>query len=200
MIEWGSAAMDRASGEESEWQKMLAGQLYRASDPELQAARRRARRLTRLYNQSTEEENERRLQLLGELFGRIGSAIEIEPQFACDYGTNIYAADGLYLNFGCVILDCARVDIGSNVQMGPGVHIYTAHHPTDPATRASGLELATPVRIGDGVWIGGGSLLCPGVTIGDGTTIGAGSVVVKDVPPRVIAAGNPCRIVRRLDG
>jgi maltose O-acetyltransferase len=181
-----------------EGEKMLAGQLYRAADPELTAARRRARRLTRLYNQTSEEENERRSQVLSELFGRIGPNSEIEPPFACDYGTNIYASDSLYLNFGCVILDCARVDIGCNVQMGPGVHIYTAHHPTDPAIRASGLELATPVRIGDLVWIGGGSIICPGVTIGDGTTIGAGSVVVKDVPPRVIAAGNPCRVLRTL--
>ena len=192
--------MNASSSEWSERRKMLAGQLYRASDAELTAARRRARRLTRMFNLTTEEESERRLQLLAELFGRIGLSIEIEPPFACDYGTNIHAGDGLYLNFGCVILDCARVDIGCNVQMGPGVHIYTAHHPTDPNARATGLELATAVRIGEQVWIGGGARICPGVTIGDGATIGAGSVVVKDVPARVIAAGNPCRILRRLDG
>jgi maltose O-acetyltransferase len=189
-----------SSGDRSERQKMLDGQLYRASDAELTAARRRARRLTRMYNHTTEEECEARLQLLTELFGRLGAGIEIEPPFACDYGTNIHACDGLYLNFACVILDCARVDIGCNVQMGPGVHIYTAHHPTDPDTRATGLELATPVRIGNQVWIGGGTVICPGVTIGDGATVGAGSVVVKDVPARVIAAGNPCRVLRRLDG
>ena len=189
-----------SSGEGSERQKMLAGQLYRASDAELKAARRRARRLTRRYNQTTEEEDELRLQLLAELFGRIGTGIEIEPPFACDYGTNIHAGDGLYLNFGCVILDCALVIIGGNVQIGPGVHIYTAHHPTDPDARVSGLELAKPVRIGDGVWIGGGAVICPGVTIGHGATIGAGSVVVKDVPARVIAAGNPCRVLRTLPG
>ncbi|MGH7169550.1 MAG: sugar O-acetyltransferase [Gemmataceae bacterium] len=192
--------MNASSDDRSEWQKMLDGQLYRASDAELTAARRRARRLTRMYNHTTEEEWESRLRLLTELFGRLGAGIEIEPPFACDYGANIHAGDGLYLNFGCVILDCARVVIGSNVQMGPGVHIYTAHHPTDPDVRASGLELATPVRIGAKVWIGGGALICPGVTIGDGTTIGAGSVVVKDVPARVLAAGNPCRVIRPLDG
>lgn len=192
--------MSPLASEGSEWQKMLAGHLYRASDLELTTARRRARRLTRLYNQTTEEESERRVQLLVELFGGVGGAIEIEPLFACDYGTNIHAGANLYLNFGCVILDCARVDIGRNVQMGPGVHIYTAHHPTAAAERDTGLELATPVRIGDGVWIGGGAILCPGVTIGDGTTIGAGSVVVRDIPARVVAVGNPCRVVRRLNG
>jgi maltose O-acetyltransferase len=192
--------MNPSADKGSEWQKMLAGQLYRASDADLAAARRRVRRLTRLYNQTTEDESERRVQLLVELFGRVGGAIEIEPPFACDYGANIHAGANLYLNFGCVILDCARVDIGRNVQMGPGVHIYTAHHPTDAAERDMGLELATPVRIGDGVWIGGGAILCPGVTIGDGTTIGAGSVVVRDIPSHVVAVGNPCRVVRRLDG
>ncbi len=191
--------MSISSSEGGEWRKMLAGELYRAYDTELMAARRRARRLTRLYNQTTEEESERRLQLLAELFGRIGAGVEIEPPFACDYGANIHAGEMLYLNFGCVLLDCARVDIGDNVQIGPGVHIYTAHHPTDPAVRVSGLELATPVRIGNRVWIGGGTIICPGVTIGDDTTIGAGSVVVKDVPAGVIAVGNPCRVLRRLN-
>ena len=190
--------MKEPTGKLSEREKMLAGQLYRATDPELAVALRRARRLTRLYNQTTEEEKERRVQLLAELFGRVGTSIEIEPPFACDYGTHITVGDGLFINFGCVILDCARVDIGNNVQMGPGVHIYTAHHPLDPNVRASGLELATPVRIGNNVWIGGGAIICPGVTIGDGTTIGAGSVVVKDVPASVLAVGNPCRVIRRL--
>ncbi|HEY7312868.1 MAG TPA: sugar O-acetyltransferase [Gemmataceae bacterium] len=190
--------MNAPQDEGTERQKMLAGRLYRASDPELTAARRRSRRLTRLYNQTTEDETERRLQLLLELFGRIGPGVEIEPPFACDYGDNIHAGDNLYINFGCVILDCARVDIGRNVQIGPGVHIYTGHHPVDPDERATGLEMATPVRIGEDVWIGGGAILGPGVTIGDGSTIGAGSVVVKDVPARVVAVGNPCRVIRRL--
>jgi maltose O-acetyltransferase len=190
--------MSNPPGEMSERQKMLAGQLYRCTDPELAAALRRARRLTRLYNQTTEEEKERRVQLLAELFGRVGTPIEIEPPFACDYGTHISVGDGLFINFGCVILDCSYVEIGSNVQIGPGVHIYTAHHPLDPAVRASGLEMASPVRIGNNVWIGGGAIICPGVTIGDGTTIGAGSVVVKAIPAGVLAVGNPCRVIRSL--
>jgi maltose O-acetyltransferase len=151
-----------------------------------------------LYNQTTEEEAARRLELLRELLGAVGTPVEIEPPFACDYGANVFVGDGLYVNFGCVILDCARVNIGRNVQIGPGVHIYTAYHPTDAAQRATGLELASPLCIGDNVWIGGGSIICPGVTIGEGTTVGAGSVVVREVPAGVVAAGNPCRVLRRL--
>ena len=187
---------DDISGTEKE--KMLAGALYLASDPELARARRRARRLCRLYNLTREDGPEERTRLLQELFGRLGPRAEIEPSFQCDYGTNIEAGAGLYLNFGCVILDCARVLIGDNVLMGPGVHIYTAHHPLDPEIRASGRELASPVTIEDNVWLSGGVIVCPGVTIGRESVIGAGSVVTRDVPPRVVAVGNPCRVVRPL--
>jgi maltose O-acetyltransferase len=182
----------------SEREKMLAGQLYCASDPELAAALRRGRRLSRLNNQTTEEEGERRAEILAELFARIGAHADIQPPFFCDYGCHIEAGHHLFMNYNCVILDCNRVEIGDNVQMGPGVHIYTAHHPTDPAVRQTGLELATPVRIGSNVWIGGGSIICPGTTIGDNSVIGAGSIVTRDVPANVIAAGNPCRVVRSL--
>lgn len=182
----------------TEKQKMLAGELYCATDAQLVAQRQRARRITRLYNSTTEEEIERRSQILHELFGGVGSSIEIEPPFYCDYGSNIYVGDGFYMNFGCVILDCNTVYIGEKVLCGPAVQIYTATHPTDPEIRLSGLELAKPVQIGNNVWIGGGAIICPGVTIGDRTTIAAGSVVVKDIPPGVIAGGNPCRIIKEL--
>jgi maltose O-acetyltransferase len=182
----------------TEKQKMLAGELYDASDYELVAKRQEARRLIRLYNATTEQERERRSLLLSELFGATGATIEIEPAFSCDYGSNIYVGDGFYMNFGGVILDCTSVHIGEKVLCGPSVHIYTATHPTDPEVRRSGLELAAPVKIGNNVWIGGGAIVCPGVTIGDDTTIGAGSVVVKDIPARVVAAGNPCRVINHL--
>ena len=182
----------------TEKHKMLAGELYRSTDSELVAQRQRARRLTRLYNSTTEQEQERRSQIIFELFGAAGPTIEIEPPFYCDYGSNIFAGDGFYMNFGCVILDCNRVDIGEKVMCGPSVQIYTATHPTDPEVRLSGLEFAAPVQIGNNVWIGGGAIICPGVTIGDDTTIAAGSVVVKDIPARVVAAGNPCRVIRHL--
>jgi maltose O-acetyltransferase len=185
--------------DKTEKQKMLAGELYRSTDAELVAGRQNARRLTRLYNSTTEQEIERRSQILGELLGAVGPTIEIEPPFYCDYGSNIYAGDGFFMNFGGVILDCCPVHIGEKVMCGPSVHIYTATHPTDPEARLSGLEFAIPVRIGNNVWIGGGAIICPGVTIGDHTTIAAGSVVVKDIPARVVAGGNPCRIIRHLE-
>jgi maltose O-acetyltransferase len=184
--------------QKTEKQKMLAGELYLGSDPELVAERQRARRLSRLYNQTTEEEPERRREILQELFGALGPGAVIEPPFYCDYGSHITAGSAFYMNFGCVILDCCPVRIGDNVMLGPAVQIYAAYHPVDPAVRLAGPELAAPVVIGSNVWIGGAAIICPGVTIGDNTTIGAGSVVVKDIPANVVAAGNPCRVLRHL--
>jgi maltose O-acetyltransferase len=182
----------------TEREKMLAGELYLAADPELVAARQRARRLTRLYNATTEEEAEERDRLLRELLGAVGTGAFIEPPFHCDYGSEIFAGERFYANFGCVILDCAPVRIGNDVQLGPSVQIYAATHPLDAAARAAGPELAAPVTLGDRVWIGGGAILCPGVTVGENTTIGAGSVVTRDLPANVLAAGNPCRVIRTL--
>lgn len=184
--------------EKTEKQKMLSGELYLAADEELSSGRQRARRLTRIYNSTREDEQPKRLEILAELFGSVGPKVEIEPPFYCDYGSNIYAANGLYMNFGCIILDCHQVNIGENLLCGPNVQIYTAFHPTDPQIRLSGLELAAPIHIGNNVWIGGGSIICPGVTVGDNSTIGAGSVVVKDIPANVVVAGNPCRVIRQL--
>jgi maltose O-acetyltransferase len=182
----------------TEREKMLAGELYLASDPALVAARNRARRLARDYNATTEDEPERRRALLRELFGVAGEGIVIEPPFHCDYGDNIVVGAGFYANFGCVILDCAPVRIGHRTLFGPGVHVYAALHPMDPQVRAAGPELARPVTIGDDCWIGGGVLVLPGVTIGAGTTIGAGSVVTRDIPARGVAVGNPCRVLRAI--
>lgn len=175
---------------------MLSGELYLASDPELVALRRRARRLTRLFNQTTEEQPDERRTIITDLFGAVGPRFEIEPAFQCDYGFNIFAGDNVFMNFGCVFLDCAPIRIGRNVLFGPGVHLYAATHPTDPVVRATGRELAFPITIGDDVWIGGGVIVCPNVTIGDRCVIGAGSVVTKDVPAGMVAAGNPCRVIR----
>jgi maltose O-acetyltransferase len=182
----------------TEKQKMLAGELYLASDPALVLERGRARRLTRLFNQTTEEDSKQRKALLGELFGRPGQGLFVEPPFYCDYGSNIFFGDNVFLNFNCVILDCNTVHIGHNVQIAPGVQIYAADHPLDAAQRSAGPELARPITIGSNVWIGGASIICPGVTIGDNTTLGAGSVVTRDIPPGVLAAGNPCRVIRKL--
>lgn len=177
---------------------MLAGELYIASDPQLAAERLRARKLLAEYNTSSPDDPAARRRILDELLGSVGERIDIEPPFYCDYGSQIVAGDGLYMNFNCVVLDCAEVRFGQSVYLGPGVQIYAAHHPLDAARRTAGPELASPVRIGNRVWIGGGAIVCPGVTIGDDTTIGAGSVVVKDIPAGVLAVGNPCRVVRKI--
>lgn len=175
---------------------MLAGELYLASDHELVAARRKARRLTRLFNLTTEDEMDRRHTLLRELFGAIGARAEVEPPFRCDYGFNIRAGARLFMNFDCVILDCAPVTMGDGVMLGPGVHIYAATHPVDAAVRKTGRELARPVTIGSNVWIGGGAIIGPGVTIGDDAVIGAGSVVTRDVAAGTVVAGSPARAIR----
>jgi maltose O-acetyltransferase len=177
---------------------MLAGELYVPSDPELLAARLRCRRLLRELNGSAPDDQVGRARALGELLGALGEGAVIEPPLYCDYGANIFIGARFYANFGCVILDCARVDIGDDVFFAPNVQLYPATHPLDAATRISGVELARPIRVGSRVWIGGGAILLPGVSIGEGTVIGAGAVVTRDVPAGVLAVGNPCRAVRSL--
>ncbi|HET8622709.1 MAG TPA: sugar O-acetyltransferase [Gemmatimonadales bacterium] len=122
----------------------------------------------------------------------------LKPPFLCDYGFNISMGARSFVNYGSMWLDCNRITVGEDVQMGPGVHLYTATHPLDAATRKSGLESALPISIGDGVWLGGGTIVCPGVSIGENTVVGAGSVVVRDLPPNALAVGNPGRVVRSL--
>lgn len=183
----------------TEKDRMLAGELYRASDPELTALRLRCRSITERFNASRADQPELRTQLIRELFGSIGPEFEIEPTFRCDYGFNIHAGRRLFINFDCVILDVTPVRIGDSCSFGPGVHIYTATHPIDPDERCAGPEYGKPVTIGDRVWVGGRSVILPGVTIGHDAVIGAGSVVTRDIPARSIAAGNPCRVLRTLD-
>ena len=178
--------------------KMLAGELYLASDRALRQERVRARALTRRFNSTTEEETELRSQILSDLFGSLGPGVEIEPPFYCDYGHNIFAGSNLYMNFGCVVLDCCPIRIGDNVLLGPYVQILGAYHPLDLELRLTGRELAGPISIGSNVWIGGGVIIGAGVTVGDNSVIGAGSVVITNVPPGVLAAGNPCRVIRPL--
>lgn len=177
----------------SEKSKMLAGELYRASDPELVADHLRALRLLEAYNATTADEGERRLTMLRRLLGAVGDGAVIKPTFRCDYGYNVRVGRGLFVNYDCVFLDCAPIEIGDDVQIGPAVQIYTATHPLDPDVRRSGLEAASPVRIGNNVWIGGAAVLLPGITVGDDAVIGAGSVVTRDVPPGAVVVGNPAR-------
>ncbi|WP_068786678.1 maltose acetyltransferase domain-containing protein [Paenibacillus phocaensis] len=184
--------------ERTETQKMLAGEWYNAGDAELVAARLRARRLTREYNATREDEQERRSSLLQELLGGCGDDTFIEPTFRCDYGSNIYVGNHFYANFDCVILDVCEVRIGEYCFMAPGVHIYTATHPLDPTARNSGAEFGKPVNIGNNVWIGGRAVIVPGVTIGDNAVIAAGAVVTKDVPKGAVVGGNPAKIIKNV--
>lgn len=183
----------------TEKEKMLAGELYDSTDPQLVTERRHARKLTRAFNDSSAEDGKIRKQLLTELLGHLGKNSAIEPPFYCDYGYNIHLGDRVFFNFNCVILDVMPVDIGDGSMFGPNVQIYTATHPMDFAERGAGLEFAKPIKIGSDVWIGGSVIINPGVTIGDRSVIGSGSVVVKDIPAGVFAAGNPCRVIRYLE-
>lgn len=182
----------------TEREKMLAGELYSSADKELREEFIRARKLTRLFNKTTEEEVDYRRKLLKELFGGIGENLYIEPTFKCDYGSNIYVGENFYANFDCIILDVCEVRIGNNCMMAPRVCIYTATHPIDPIERISGYEYGKPVNIGDNVWIGGSSVINPGVTIGNNVVVASGSVVVKDVPDNVVVGGNPAKVIKEI--
>ncbi|MCD8036366.1 MAG: sugar O-acetyltransferase [Clostridiales bacterium] len=183
----------------NEKELMLSGHLYIASDKTLAEERARARRLTHLYNNTSVDEAEYRNEILDKLLGSHGKNILIEPDFHCDYGYNIHVGDNFFANFGCIILDVCEVTIGNNVLFAPGVSIYAAAHPTVAEIRNMELECGGPVTIGNNVWIGGNTVINPNVTIGDNAVIGSGSVVTKDIPPNVIAAGNPCRIIREIN-
>ncbi|MBO0429915.1 sugar O-acetyltransferase [Vagococcus fluvialis] len=182
----------------TEKEKMLAEDLYRASSPELREDARKSRQLTRLFNETTEEQQAYRKTLLKEMFKATGEDIYIEPPFRCDYGTNTTIGNNFYANFDCVFLDVAPIVIGENVMFGPKVNLLTPGHPIDAVIRNSGLEFGKKITIGDNVWIGGNAVVNPGVTIGNNTIIGSGSVVTKDIPDNVIAAGNPCKIIREI--
>ncbi|MCE7070767.1 sugar O-acetyltransferase [Dyadobacter sp. CY327] len=182
----------------TEKQKMLDGELYVALDPELTQERTRTRLLLLELNAGREDEPEKRAAILKQLIPNAGANLWLQPPFYCDYGSNIIVGDSVFFNFNCVVLDVTYVRIGSRTLFGPNVQIYTATHPIDHVTRASGVESAKPITIGEDVWIGGSAVINPGVTIGDRTIIGAGSVVTKDIPADVFAAGNPCRVIRSL--
>ena len=178
--------------------RMLAGELYMASDPELRADNLRAQVLLARFNATALDASVERRSLLTELFAHFGEDAVLLPSLRCDYGYNISVGRRTFINYDCVFLDCNRIAIGDEVQIAPGVHIYTATHPIDATTRRSGAEYALPVSIGDGVWLGGGAIVCPGVSIAENTIVGAGSVVTRDLPANVVAAGNPCRVIRQL--
>ena len=182
----------------SEREKMLAGELYDPLDPELAAARARARDLCQDLNATREADGVQRRRLLTDLFAAGGDDVWLQAPFFCDYGRHITLGRKVFFNFNCIVLDVCEVRIGDFTLFGPAVQIYTATHPLDPILRRT-QESGKPVTIGSDVWVGGAAIICPGVSIGDRTVIGAGSVVTRDIPAGVFAAGNPCRVVRTIE-
>ena len=171
---------------------MLSGEPYRADDPELVAARKACQRLVGEFNSGQTE-------ILQQLLGSLGAGSEILPRFQCDYGAQITIGAGCFVNYDAIFLDCASIAIGDHVAIGPRVQLVTALHPVDDhEARRAGWESAAPIAIGDNAWLAAGVIVCAGVTIGDNAVIGAGSVVISDIPARVLAAGNPCRVIRQL--
>jgi maltose O-acetyltransferase len=178
--------------------RMLRGELYRASDPQIAADQARAQDLVERYNATRHAERELRDRLLRELLGEAGEGVVVRPPFWCDYGTYITIGAGTFVNYACTMLDVAPIRIGAACQIATGVQLLTPTHPLEPGPRREGWEAAAPITIGDNVWLGGGVVVCPGVTIGDDTVVGAGAVVTRDLPAGVVAAGVPARVQRGL--
>jgi maltose O-acetyltransferase len=178
--------------------RMLEGGHYRADDRELVAGMARAQALLARFNGLAPDARDEQARLLRELLGSVGDDVVIRPSFRCDYGTHISIGAGTFVNFDCVMLDCAPITIGAACQIATCVQLLAATHPIDPRPRRAGWESAEPITIGDNVWLGGGVIVCPGVTIGEDTVVGAGAVVTRDVPAGVVAAGNPARVLREI--
>ena len=179
-------------------QRMAAGDLYIADDPELAERSARALDLVASYNATSVRQGDLRRELLEQILGAVGEDVEIRPPFHVDYGTNIRIGARTFVNFGLMALDVADITLGADCQLGPNVQLLTPTHPVDPELRRAKWEAAKPIVIGDNVWLGGGVIVCPGVTIGENTVVGAGAVVVKDLPANVVAVGNPARVVREI--
>lgn len=178
---------------------MLRGDPYQDSDPELVADRRRCQALLDRFNATLSGQDDVRQEILAELVGDIGAGSWIMPRFQCDYGYQITIGSNSFLNYDAILMDCAPITIGDDVSIGPRAQLLTALHPMlDHERRRQRWETAAGIAIGDNVWLGGGVIVCAGVVIGSDTVVGAGSVVTRDLPERVFAAGNPCRVIRPL--
>lgn len=183
----------------TEKEKMLRGELYDPQDPTLASDRIQAKLATRSFNALPENLSEERAKKVKAIFGSTGEKIHVESNLRVDYGYNIHVGENFYSNFDLTLLDVARIEIGDNCMIAPGVHIYTATHPVNPDERNSGVEYAKPVKIGYNCWIGGHSVINPGVTIGNNVVIASGSVVTKDVPDNVVVAGVPARVIQIIE-
>lgn len=183
----------------TEFEKSMRG-LPHVFDGEMMQMFHRACRLTRAYNQTGEDETKKRAEILSRLLKHSGKNLYVIPDFHCEYGSNITIGDDVIINTHCMLMDNAEITIGSHVLIGPNVSLYTVNHAIDPEERAQGICVAKPIHIEDKAWLSGDVQVAAGVTIGEGSVIGAGSVVTKNIPPRVIAAGNPCRVIREITG
>ncbi|MFB7708789.1 sugar O-acetyltransferase [Streptomyces sp. NPDC058287] len=179
-------------------ERMLAGDLYIADDPEIARRQQRAMRLAARYQDAFIEDADKARPILADLLESVGEGVEVRPPLYVDYGSNITIGARTFVNYHLTALDVARITIGEDCQIGPNVQLLTPTHPVEPQPRRDKLEAALPITIGDNVWLGGGVIVCPGVSIGDNSVIGAGAVVTKDVPANVVAVGNPARPVRTL--
>ncbi|MFF3504686.1 sugar O-acetyltransferase [Streptomyces sp. NPDC003247] len=179
-------------------ERMLAGDLYIADDPEIARRQQRALRLAARYQAAYVEDAAAARPLLAELLASVGDGVELRPPLHVDYGSNISIGARTFVNYNLTALDVAAITIGEDCQIGPNVQLLTPTHPVEPGPRRDKLEAALPITIGDNVWLGGGVIVCPGVTIGDNSVIGAGAVVTRDVPANVVAVGNPARPVRDI--
>ena len=194
----------------TELEKCMAGEWYDCHAPVFLEFKARAQELLMQYNALSYDRKTEKYEVLKSLFGSIGEKVSVGHSFICDYGRNIHIGSNVTINTGCTFVDCNRITVGSNVLIAPNVQIYTATHPVDlqerltPVQTPEGTEyvrhtFALPVTIGDGCWIGGGVIILPGVTIGNGSVIGAGSVVTRNIPADSLAAGNPCRVIRKIN-
>ena len=196
-----STAADGPGGHDgrSMRERMLAGELYLADDPELVEGHLRATDLTAAYNATSARDTQERRRLLRELLGSIGAETGIRPPFYVDYGVHINIGARTFANYGLVALDVAPITIGDDVQIGPNVQLLTPTHPVEPGPRRDKWEAGAPITIHDNVWLGGGAIVLAGVTIGENTIVGAGAVVTRELPANVVAVGNPARVVRQLE-
>lgn len=179
-------------------ERMLAGDLYIADDPQLAVESRRAATLLHRFNTGDPSDPDARRAVLRELLGSLGEGAEIRPPMQCDYGYQIHIGARTFINYGAVLLDVATITIGEDVQVGPNVQFLTPTHPLEPEPRRAKWEAARPIVIGDNVWLGGGVIVLPGVSIGANTVVGAGAVVTRNLPANVLAVGNPARVIRQL--
>lgn len=182
----------------TELEKMIAGLEYCSADKYLEDLRSKSKDLCLEYNLLKSNQETEKVNIIKKLFGKTGNNFGVTSPFYCDYGFNIEVGDNFFVNYNCVILDCAKVKFGDNVFIAPNCSFYTAGHPLDIERRNKYIEYAYPITIGNNVWIGGNVTVVGGVKIGNGVVIGAGSVVTKDIPDNVIAFGNPCKVFREI--